>query len=303
MADGLVQRVNARHRNQGKDEEEISQTKNYIDSNDEVKDKYKSKRLKLSLMEEILILSMKENTGETFLLTDTASYSIRACMLVELAMRGKIELEPMGLRKRSSERRNVIVINNSITGDPILDEALRIISESPESDSVKAWLDLLSGETWNLQNLKYQMKNVRTRICKGLSEKGICSTDVQDFVLFSVTTHPIIDESPKKNIIAYINELLTKNFVDVDSLSPRDFALISISYASKIIDNALACLSEKDYKIACTQLNKIGDLDPEKEIIKLQQMNNDEKKNELNVKEVIFSTLSAIYQIIFLLDF
>ncbi|KAF1742659.1 hypothetical protein MXB_3149 [Myxobolus squamalis] len=296
MADGLVQRVNAKSKTKEKDAENDDNKRN-IEDDEEYQDKYMSKRPKLTLMEELLMLSFRDEGGDTFLINDTVSFGIRACIFVELAMRKKIELEPIGARKRSSEQRNLVVINNSITGDPILDEALRIISESSESDSVSGWLNLLSGETWNLFQLKYHMRNVRSRICKGLVEKGICSTSSQNFFVVNITCHPLVDTLPKRNLITYINDLLTKRWISVEALNHRDFALISLTRSCDIIEKALVALNDSDYETAWSRLKKITDMDPEKEILKLSQTIDDTNKHDYNVKQVIFACLAAIQQL------
>jgi Golgi phosphoprotein 3 len=40
---------------------------------------------------------------------------------------------------------------------------------------------------------RYQLKNVRERLAKNLVEKGVLTTEKQNFLLFDMTTHPITD--------------------------------------------------------------------------------------------------------------
>ena len=60
-------------------------------------------------------------------------------MMVELGLRGRIELEKTGMRRRGLLSRKVICKNPSPTGDVLLDEA------NPP-DTVQSWVELLSGE-------------------------------------------------------------------------------------------------------------------------------------------------------------
>ena len=59
----------------------------------------------------------------------------------------------------------------------------------------------MSGETWNPLKLRYQLKNVRERLAKNLTEKGVLTTEKQNFLLFDMTTHPVTDGSIKNKLI------------------------------------------------------------------------------------------------------
>jgi golgi phosphoprotein 3 len=72
---------------------------------------------------------------------------------------------------------------------------------------VQAFLiGLISGETWNPLKLRYQLKNVRERLAKNLVEKGVLSTEKQNFLLFDMTTHPISDNSIKSKLVKKVRE-------------------------------------------------------------------------------------------------
>ena len=67
-------------------------------------------------------------------------------MMVELALRGRIELEKTGMRRRSLLSRKVICKSAAPTGDVILDEALKHIKDTNPPDNIQSWIELLSGE-------------------------------------------------------------------------------------------------------------------------------------------------------------
>lgn len=62
-------------------------------------------------------------------------------------------------------------------------------------------LPLLTGETWNPLKLRYQLKNVRERLAKNLVEKGVLTTEKQNFLLFDMTTHPLTDNVTKSRLV------------------------------------------------------------------------------------------------------
>ena len=103
---------------------------------------------------------------------DCISSGLRGCILIELALRGRIELERAGMRRKSLLVRKVILKNGEPCGDVLLDEALKHIKETDAVENVQTWIEYLSGETWNPLKLRYQLKNVRERLAKNLTEKG-----------------------------------------------------------------------------------------------------------------------------------
>lgn len=61
------------------------------------------------------------------------------------------------------------------------------------------------GETWNPLKLRYQLKNVRERLAKNLVEKGVLTTEKQNFLLFDMTTHPLTDNLAKSRLVKKVN--------------------------------------------------------------------------------------------------
>lgn len=49
------------------------------------------------------------------------------------------------------------------------------------------------------------MKNVRERLAKNLVEKGVLTTEKQNFLLFDMTTHPLTDNLAKSRLVKKVN--------------------------------------------------------------------------------------------------
>lgn len=65
--------------------------------------------------------------------------------------------------------------------------------------NVLRWISCCpSGETWNPLKLHYQLRNVRERLAKNLVEKGVLTTEKQNFLLFDMTTHPLTNSTIKQ---------------------------------------------------------------------------------------------------------
>ena len=120
--------------------------------------------------------------------------------MIELALRNRIELDKASTR-RNLVSRKVLLRSEEATGDVILDEALKHIKETQPAETVVSWIEYLSGETWNPLKLKYQLRNVRERLAKNLCEKGVLTTEKQNFLLFDMTTHPLQNSVMKAKLI------------------------------------------------------------------------------------------------------
>lgn len=53
--------------------------------------------------------------------------------------------------------------------------------------------------------LRYQLKNVRERLAKNLVEKGVLTTEKQNFLLFDMTTHPLSDNVVKCRLVKKVS--------------------------------------------------------------------------------------------------
>lgn len=163
------------------------------------------------------------------LFNDSISYVLRGCILIELALRGRIQSVVSHRTRHYPSERHIEVISSSglipVTGDPILDEALKLISL--ESHSISTWIDLLSGESWNPFKINFQMKNLRERISKGLVDKGILGTDKKTLLLFlEMATHPVVSESKK---IELVSNLKRELFGTSDSFSTLQIGILGAS--------------------------------------------------------------------------
>ena len=75
-------------------------------------------------------------------------------MMIELGLRGRIDLEKNGMRRKSLLNRKVQFLNDAPTGDVILDEAIKLIKETDPPETVPTWVELLSGMFINVFLIK-----------------------------------------------------------------------------------------------------------------------------------------------------
>jgi len=260
--EGLVQRRIVTSDNQGS---QVKQTAS--DGEDDYSPL--DKDVRLTLLEEVILVGIKDKEGYTSFWNDNISSGLRGAMLVELALRGRISLDNTGMRKRSLLSRRVMIKNDTPCGDILLDEALRHVKETDPPETCQSWIELLSGETWNPLKLRYQIRNVRERIAKNLVEKGILTTEKQNFVVFDMTTHPLLDQCQKLAVIKKIQDTLLSRWInDPQRMDKRALALIYLAQASEVLEHAFSSLSDDDYDLAMKRVRELLDLDPDMEAVK-----------------------------------
>lgn len=224
------------------------------------------KDLRLTLIEEVFLLGLKDREGYTSFWNDCLSSGLRGCILVELALRGRIQLEKQHVRRKTLLNRKVQTKNEAPTGDVLLDEALTHLRESKTEEGVQSWIDLLSGETWNPLKLHYQLRNVRQRVAKNLVEKGVLTSGKQNFVLFDMKTHPVNDDTVKSRMIKRIQDaVLGKWPNNIAKMDKRSLALIYLAHASDVLENAFQPLSDEDYDQAMKRVRELLDVDIEEQ--------------------------------------
>lgn len=181
--------------------------------------------------------------------------------------------------------RLIEVIDDTLTGEVLLDEALKMMKSS-EKMSVSSWIDLMSGmfgfpplsdpgaglmtktgETWNLMKIGYQLKQVRERLAKGLVDKGILRTEKRNFLLFDMATHPVADTGPKEEIRRRVRNVLTQRTVvlngsqflpeNLEFRYVRTIAMVCAAYAANVLENALSTLGHEARERAFTQTDEL----------------------------------------------
>lgn len=83
---------------------------------------------------------------------------------------------------------------------------------------------------------------MRERIAKSLVEKGVLTTEKQNFLLFDMTTHPVTDAAVKDRIVKKIQDtVLGKWQNEVHRIDKRSLALIYMAHASDVRIQPFTC--------------------------------------------------------------
>ncbi|GAA6054049.1 hypothetical protein JCM3770_001339 [Rhodotorula araucariae] len=222
---------------------------------------------RLTLMEEVLLLGLKDKQGYLSFWNDNISYTLRGCIVLELALRHRIAMvRDPGRRRFPLADRYIEVVDDRLTGEVLLDEALKMIKVS-ERMSVGTWIDLMSGETWNVMKIGYQLKQVRERLAKGLVDKGVLRTEKRNFLLFDMATHPVSDPAFKDDVLRRTLSLLTSRTAAVPTShlygdavryrTIRAVAMICAAFAANVLENALVHLGYDQRETAFAKADEL----------------------------------------------
>ena len=110
---------------------------------------------------------------------------------------------------------------------------------------------------------------MRERLAKNLVEKGVCTTEKQNFLLFDMTTHPLVESTVKQKLVKRVQDsVLSRWMNDPQRMDKRMLALLYLAHSSDVLENAFAPLSDDDYEVAMKRVRELLDLEFEAESMK-----------------------------------
>ncbi|KAJ7836539.1 Golgi phosphoprotein 3-domain-containing protein [Mycena olivaceomarginata] len=132
---------------------------------------------RLTLMEEVLLLGIKDKQGYLSFWNDNISYALRGCILIELALRRRIGVvKDPGRKRLPLPDRPLTVLSTRQTGETLLDETFKMMKQTEDSGErmgVGTWVDLLSGASCFLRLCLLSYPPSRpwpSRLCAGAAE-------------------------------------------------------------------------------------------------------------------------------------
>ncbi|KAL3313304.1 hypothetical protein Ciccas_008092 [Cichlidogyrus casuarinus] len=219
---------------------------------------YSDKEMRLTLMEEVLLIGLKDQNGYTSFWNDKISAGLRGCILIELAFRDRIALEGPS---HQGIYRPVVVKSTAPTGDQLLDEAIRTINSSLKNQPIARIIEYLSGESWNFLMMSSQMRNVRERVAKSLVEKGILTTEKANYIVVDFTTHPLVKYETKRDLLKRVHQILLSHWpADPSRLSKHNLALVLLAHFSDVLEDGLTVLPDVDYSLAMRHVDQLANL-------------------------------------------
>jgi anti-anti-sigma factor len=169
----------------------------------------------LSFAEEIYLLALDDAKGAVKAIAGAAlDYALAGALLMELAIRDRIDTAPEGLK----------VVSAAPTGDDLLDSVLERMNTTTDPQTPGWWLAELADPAAELQ----------ARVLERLLQKGVLKqVDQKILWVFAVRRYPMIDDREVKEVRARLRELLLGDEIP----DPRDVVLVNLGNTCRLLDD------------------------------------------------------------------
>ena len=191
----------------------------------------------LTFAEEIMLLMLDDEDG-TFLPTRTSAveYVLAGAVLLDLAFASRID----------TDERQLLLLDQTPTGNPILDRVLARISHSSGTRDTKAWIENISAE---------DTEEIRSMALDGLVKRGILEARDQKFLwVFRSRRYPVIDGRAEREAKLRVTGVLLSD----DIPDPRDVAMICLVDACGILPDIF---SEREIETAAPRIEQLRKMD------------------------------------------
>lgn len=172
----------------------------------------------LTLPEKLMLLALDDEKGTVVFSASTAlPYGLAGSLLIELQLNGKINLS----------NGKVEVVDETGTGDELLDQAINLIKSSKKKKDVKYWV----------QKVQSGIKDLEPIIVEGLISKGILRSEKHKILwVFPTERFPLSNVSSEQEIRNRIFQVvMLKN-----NPSDEDIALLSLVNACDLYHEVFA---------------------------------------------------------------
>ncbi len=214
----------------------------------------------LILPELLLLIALNDEKGTIISSASmTINYGLAGAVIMELALRKRVELRD----------KKIIVIDDSLTGDSVLDEALLNIKNQRKSRDAGYWVNKLSSKIkikdlmidrlvekrivrkeehkilWIFDSFRYPMKDsieeheIKEKIRKIVLHKDIAETETRVAVLIGLInacrlTNEIFSKEERKEADKRIREMIKKDLMSkavADTIAAIEAAIIVVLFS------------------------------------------------------------------------
>ncbi|MCK4982780.1 MAG: GPP34 family phosphoprotein [Victivallaceae bacterium] len=194
----------------------------------------------LSFAEEIYLLALDEDTGKV--MSDARD------PVLETVLIGAVLTELTFLKKISTDKEHLYILDTTRTKSQILNDILEILRESHEKS---ARIDQV------LLALMSHAKRIEKLVLAELLKKGILAeVDKKILWIFPDRRYPLIDDKEIANVEIRIRNLVLSN----DKPDPKDIALVSLLHASNLFSKILFLNELNSCEKRIVQLSKMCDI-------------------------------------------
>jgi len=179
----------------------------------------------LSLPEQLLLLALHDEKGT---ILSSASMSIRyglaGAIIMELALREKVEIRD----------KKLVLVNDSYTGDSVLDEAMALMKNLGKGKNAGYWVNKLTSKI-----------KIQEIMLERLVDKGILKTEEHKILwIFDSPHYPMKDSGEEFKIREHIRRIILHN----DTAEARVAVLIGLVNACRLTNEIFSKQERKDAK-------------------------------------------------------
>ena len=159
-----------------------------------------------TFVEELVLLALDDTTGAQLPMPMMAfSYAVAGAVLCDLALLNRIDTDPNQL----------VVLDRTPTGDPLLDGTLHAIAAAPKPESASVWIGAISERARTLEEAALDRLVARGVLRR--AEKKI-------LWVFGVRRYPALDNHERTEVRTRLAALILGD----DLPDPRDATLLSL---------------------------------------------------------------------------
>ena len=210
----------------------------------------------LTFTEEILLLLLDDDGKFVPVQQERLSCALAGAVLMDLSFALRIDTDP----------KQLVVIDPTPTGDPILDPTLRRLAGYEPRSSARTWIQVLSVEgatahepgsnarTWIKLLSEENATAIREQALQSLVSRGILEKRERKFLWAAGSRrYPMIDGKAQREVKLRILDVLTSDVVP----DPREVALIGLAHACDLLVDIFSHGKVFQYRRRIDQLRKM----------------------------------------------
>ncbi len=164
----------------------------------------------LHLHERYVLLALREEKGEF----DTSHFGIGGACFAALHLHGRLRIRP-------GEDALVDVVDETATGDPVLDDCLGKIVSSKRPDTAMNWV------------VELDHRSACARIASGLCHRGILHAEEDSILLvFKRRVHKVRDPAPRRLLVDRLRRAI---FDEGDAIDAETAALVALADCGDVL--------------------------------------------------------------------
>ena len=166
-------------------------------------------RRDLRLHEQILLLALRDEKGSLESRAGWWSMGLGGAILAELLLNGCVTVTP-------DKKRLVNVVKQKRFNDPVLDEALEMITTAKRRRNAARWVSAFAN-----------MSRLRHRVAERLCRRGILKdSEGKVLLIFTRKLYPTVDPEPEARLVGALRSAV---FSDDMSVEPRTMILAALA--------------------------------------------------------------------------